>query len=151
MSHLTPEGKNIEVTGDKVRALQVHDSIAVCSPQIDPSAAQLARTPSGRETGCRDRKETYVSRLNAVFSSDLSSDPGLIFMDLHSALAQRGADFIREQAARLPLDLTSDADPARDKALADSVRGGFVDDVGVEENRRIFNVSAGGETKEKTE
>ena len=72
-------------------------------------------------------------------------------MDVHSALAQRGADFIREQAARLPLDLTSDADPARDKALADSVRGGFVDDVGVEENRWIFNVGAGGETKEKTE
>ena len=73
-------------------------------------------------------------------------------MGLHSALAQRGADFIREQAARLPLDLTSDADPVRDKALADSVRGGFVDDVGVEENRRIFNVGAGGaETKEKTE
>ena len=39
----------------------------------------------------------------------------------------------------LPLDLSSDADPARDKALADSVRGGFVDDVGVEESRRIFD------------
>ena len=72
-------------------------------------------------------------------------------MDLHSALAQRGADFIREQAARLPLDLSSDADPAQDKALTDSVRGGFVDDVGVEENRRIFNVGAGGERKEKAE
>lgn len=57
-----------------------------------------------------------------------------------AALAQRGVEYIREQAARLPLDLTSDADPARDKALADSVRGGFVDDVGVEENRRVFDV-----------
>lgn len=54
------------------------------------------------------------------------------------ALAQKGAEFVREQASRLPLDLHPDSDPARDKALADSVRGGFVDDVGVEEGRRVI-------------
>ena len=55
-------------------------------------------------------------------------------------MAQRGMDYLRQQAARFPLDLASDADPARDKALADSVRAGFVDDVGIEEGRRIFNL-----------
>lgn len=57
-----------------------------------------------------------------------------------SALVEKGVEFIRQKASQLPLDLSSDADPARDKALADSVRGGFVDDVGVEENRRVFDV-----------
>lgn len=56
-----------------------------------------------------------------------------------TALVQQGAEFIRDQASRLPLDLHSDADPARDKALADSVRAGIVDDVGIEEGRRIVN------------
>ena len=55
------------------------------------------------------------------------------------AFVQRGVDFIRTQASRLPLDLSSDADADRDKAIADSVRAGVVDDVGVEENRRILN------------
>ena len=60
-----------------------------------------------------------------------------------TALAQRSADFIREKASQLPLDLMPDADIARDKAAADSVRGGFVDDVGIEESRRVFDVDFG--------
>lgn len=56
-----------------------------------------------------------------------------------AALAERGAQFIQEQASRLPLDLHSDADPARDKAISDSVRAGVVDDLGIEEGRRIVD------------
>lgn len=58
---------------------------------------------------------------------------------LNAALAERGAEFIKEQASRFPLDLHSDSDPARDRALSDSVRAGVVDDVGVEEGRRIVD------------
>lgn len=36
-----------------------------------------------------------------------------------------------------------DADPVRDKAVADSVRSGFVDDVGIDESRRVFDVKVG--------
>ena len=45
---------------------------------------------------------------------------------------------MREHVSRLPLDLHPDADPARDKAMSDSVRAGVIDDVGVEESRRII-------------
>jgi hypothetical protein len=54
------------------------------------------------------------------------------------ALMQKGAEFVQEQASRLPLDLHPDSDPARDKALSDSVRAGVVDDVGIEEGRRVL-------------
>lgn len=34
----------------------------------------------------------------------------------------------------------SDADPSRDKALSDSVRAGVVDDVGIEEQRKLYDL-----------
>ena len=58
-----------------------------------------------------------------------------------TALTQRGAEYLEEAADRLPLDTDPDTDPALHRALADSVRAGVVDDVGVEEARRVYEVA----------
>ena len=46
--------------------------------------------------------------------------------------------------SRLPdkLEQYPDADPTRDKAINDSVRGGYVDDVIVDEERKLYEVNA---------
>lgn len=55
-----------------------------------------------------------------------------------AALFQRGVDFVRERLAAMPLDLSPDADLQRDRAICESVRAGFVDDIGIDEGRRVY-------------
>ena len=53
---------------------------------------------------------------------------------------QKAADWTKE---KLPSAFGQypDADSPRDRALSDSVRAGVVDDVGVEEQRRLFDLN----------
>jgi hypothetical protein len=46
--------------------------------------------------------------------------------------------------ARMPekLEHYPDADPAREKALSDSVRAGVMDDIPIEEERKLYEVDA---------
>lgn len=55
-------------------------------------------------------------------------------------VADKTKQWIDKAAAKLPPEFEAypDADPAREKALSDSVRAGVVDDVGVEEQRKLY-------------
>lgn len=50
---------------------------------------------------------------------------------------QKASEWAREKIPQT-FDQHPDADPARDKAVGDSVRAGVVDDVGVEEQRKLY-------------
>lgn len=96
------------------------------TPRSNPSTPSSLPTPTPRQTAA-----TPSVRLHSIVSS-------LYALTAAPAVAERAANFVK---SKIPdqLEQYPDTDPAREKALADSVRAGVVDDLPLEEQRQVYD------------
>ena len=136
MSHLTSDGEHLHPTEDQVRNLWWACGVRLTSPHqptnsiVPPDPDQAALDASS--------KRAY-SDLSEIVTPHLFAPPAM-----KQRLSEQTRGVMETVTSKLPASFEQypDADPARDKALNDSIRAGVVDDIPIDEQRKLYEVNA---------